>query len=191
MQEMLFHTPWWLPALIAGVGIVVFISGNRRTESRVRIAGLGAIFLAIVLAAVSYFVDTPLETTERKSNELVKAFEKADWAKMSSVLDRSAVVKVLDRNVYTSREDTIEAAKEAHQRYGFRSARVLSSSATQADTIITVDLTLLTEQDALGRTLNSRWEFVWQKTADGWMLVEVRAVQIGNVTGTDMRSMFP
>jgi hypothetical protein len=191
MQEMLFHTPWWLPTLIAGVGVVVFITGNRRTESRVRTAGLGIILLAILLAAVSYFVDTPLETAERRSNELVKAFEKADWPKMTSILDRSAVVKVLDRNIYTSRDDIIEAAKKAHQKYGFKSANVLSSSATQADTVITVNLTLLTEQDALGRTLNSRWEFEWQNTADGWMLVEVRAVQIGNVTGTDMRNMFP
>jgi hypothetical protein len=39
---------------------------------------------------------------------------------------------------------------------------VLSTSAEQQDTLITVDLVLLTEQSsAIVQTLNSEWQFIW------------------------------
>ena len=190
MTELLFNTPWWLPTLIAGVGIVIFVTGNKRVENRVRAAGAGVVLLAVVLAAVSYFVDTPIETAERQSNELVKAFEKSDWATMTSILDPGATLTVLSANVYHNRDEIIAAAKKAHERYGFKTARVLFSDATQADTVITVSLTLLTEQ-SIPNTLNSRWEFEWQETAEGWRLVQVRAIQIGQSTGEQMKPMFP
>ena len=191
MTELFFHTPWWLPALIAGVGIVVFVTGNRRSESRVRLAGAGIIALAFAIAVVSYLVDTPLEMAERRTNELVKAFEKADYPGMTSILDPDSTVSVLNAEVYSNRDEIIKGARLAHEQYGFRSANVVTSSAIQADTVITVSIFLLTEQDALGRTLNSRWEFEWQNHADGWALANIRAIEIGQSTGDQVRTMFP
>lgn len=192
MTDLIFQTPWWLPTLIAVAGVVIFITGNARTETRVRNAGLGIIGLAILLAVVSYLVDTPRETAERRSRELCYAFEQADWPKMSSILDRGTTVTVLNNTIYASSDQIVTAAKDAHQRYGFKSVRVLSASAQQQDTVITVDLWLLTEQSsAIVQTLNSEWQFIWEKRQEGWVLTEVRAVKIGNATGDSMKPRFP
>jgi hypothetical protein len=192
MTDFLFQTPWWLPTLIAVAGVVLFVTGNARTETRVRTAGVGVICLAILLAMVSYFVDTPRETAENRSRELCYAFERADWPRMTTILDKSTAVTVLNNTIYASRDQIVSAAKEAHQRYGFKSVHVLSTTTEQQDTLITVDLTLLTEQStAYAQTLNSEWQFIWEKRQDGWVLTEVRAVKIGNVTGDSMKGMFP
>ena len=192
MTDLIFQTPWWLPTLIAVGGIVLFVTGNARTETRVRTAGFAVICLAILLAVVSYFVDTPRETAEKRSRELCYAFERADWPKMTSIIDKNTAVTVLGNTIYPSRDQIISAAKQAHERYGFKTVRVLSASAEQQDTLITVDLTLLTEQSsAIVQTLNSEWQFIWEKHQEGWILTEVRAVKIGNVTGDGMKPMFP
>jgi len=107
MTDLLFQTPWWLPTLIAAAGVVIFVTGNARTETRVRTAGLAAVCLAILLAVVSYFVDTPRETAEKRSRELCYAFEQADWTKMTSILDKSTAVTVLNSTVYASRDQIV------------------------------------------------------------------------------------
>jgi len=191
MTDLLFDTPWWLPALIAAAGVVLFVTGNNRLEPRVKYAGLAAVGLALLLVAVSYLVDTPIETAERRSRELVDAFERADWPAMTAVLDPTATVSVLTFRVYDNRDEIMKAAEAAHGRYGFKSVNVLTMGAEQADTVITVTMVLLSEQDALGRTLNSEWQFEWQRTADGWALVDVRALKIGQSTGDQVRGMFP
>ena len=192
MTDLIFQTPWWLPTLIAVAGVVIFVTGNARVENRLRTAGLAIVGLAILLAVVSYFVDTPREKAVKQSRELCYAFERADWPKMTSILDKSTAVTVLGNTIYPTRDQIIAAAKQAHERYGFKTVRVLSASAEQQDTLITVDLVLLTEQSsAIVQTLNSEWQFVWEKHQEGWILTEVRAVKIGNVTGDGMKSMFP
>src|SRR5688572_16280892 len=127
MTDLLFDTPWWLPALIAGVGIVVFVTGNKRVENRVRYAGLGILLLAVALVVVSYLVETPNEVAERRSRELVHAFEQRDWAAMTSILDPGAIVTVPNATVYKNRDDIIANAKLAHERYHFKSVNVLSA----------------------------------------------------------------
>jgi hypothetical protein len=192
MTDLLFQTPWWLPALIAVAGVVLFVTGNKRVENRVRTAGLAVIALAILLAAVSYLVDTPREKAEKQSRELCYAFERADWPKMTSILDRSTAVTVVGNSIYASRDEIVAAAKRAHERYGFKTVRVLSTSTEQTDTVITVNLMLLTEQSTVyAQTLNSEWQFDWEKRQDGWVLTEVRALKIGNITGDQMKPMFP
>ena len=113
MTDLLFQTPWWLPTLIAVAGVVLFVTGNARTETRVRTAGLVVICLAILLAVVSYFVDTPRETAQKQSRELCYAFERADWPKMTSILDKSTAVTVLGNTVYPSRDRILTAAHTA------------------------------------------------------------------------------
>ena len=54
MTDLLFDTPWWLPPSIAGAGVVLFVTGNKRVEQKIRLAGLAVICLAVLLAAVSY-----------------------------------------------------------------------------------------------------------------------------------------
>ena len=191
MTDLLFDTPWWLPALIAAVGVVLFITGNNRLESKVKAAGLAAVGLAILLMAVSYFVDTAKESAERRSRALVDAFERADWPAMTAILDPAATVSIQNAPMYRGRDRIVEKAKDVHGRYGFKSVNVLTADTEQVDTVITVTMTLFSEQDAFGRTANSDWQFQWQETAEGWALVDVRALQIGQMAADQIRSLFP
>ena len=191
MTDLLFDTPWWLPALIAAIGVVVFVTGNNRLERNVKLAGLGFVALAVLLVAVSTFVDTAKETAERRSRALVDAFERADWPAMTAILDPNAALSVLNFPMYNSREEIVERAKEAHARHGFKAVNVIGLEALRVDTVITVNVRLMSEQDAIGYPMPSTWEFQWQQTADGWALVEVRGISIGQYSGDQIRSLFP
>lgn len=191
MTEVLFDTPWWLPALLAAVGLVLFMTGNARVENRVRLAGVAVVCLAILLVAVSYAVDTPRETAERKTRELCYAFERADWPAMTAILDPQTAVTVLSANVYQDRDAIMAGAKSAHDKYGFKNVAILNATAEQVQSQITVTIVLLSEQNSFANTLNSTWQFEWRQSQEGWFLYEVRAVQIGQNTGDQIRGMFP
>src|SRR6476646_3389166 len=94
LSELLFHTPWWLPVTIAGVGVVLFITGNNRVEAKVRNAGLAIVALAILLVGVSWLVDTDLEKAVKDTKALVRAVNDRDWATMTRLLDPKASLAV-------------------------------------------------------------------------------------------------
>ena len=191
MMELLFDTPWWLPAAITLAGVIIFVSGNRRVEHKIRLAGVAVICLAALLTAVSIYVDTPRETALRRTRQLVDAFEAGDFQTMTSILHPDTVATLQGAEIYNSRDAIIAGAKTAHSKYGFKSVNVLFSNAEQVQTSITVTITLLSEQNAMASTLNSEWQFEWQQRADGWSLVEVRALKIGSQSGDQIRGMFP
>src|SRR5688572_12517632 len=87
MTDLWFDTPWWLPALIAGVGAVLFWTGNKRQERNVRDTGLGFIAAAMLLMGVSYFVDTPREKVIKNTHALVNAVEQRQWPAMTALID--------------------------------------------------------------------------------------------------------
>src|SRR2546423_173528 len=70
MTNLLFDTPWWLPTLLAGVGIVLFWNGNRTQETRLRNIGMALMGAAVLVCAISYFIDTDLEKCVKQSKQL-------------------------------------------------------------------------------------------------------------------------
>src|SRR5437868_997147 len=96
MTNLLFDTPWWLPTLLAGVGIVLFWNGNRRQETRLRNIGMALMGAAVLVCAISYLVDTDLEKCVKQSKQLAHDVEKQDWAGMKSMLDANATVGVIN-----------------------------------------------------------------------------------------------
>jgi hypothetical protein len=120
MTELLFDTPGgcprWSPRSAS-------CCSSRATSGwRTACASLasGVVCLAILLTAVSYYVDTPRETAERRTRELCYAFERADWATMTSILDPNTAVTVLSANVYNDRDAIMKGARAAHERYGLQ-----------------------------------------------------------------------
>src|SRR4051812_3791222 len=127
MNQLLFDTPWWLLALLIGAGAVLFWNGNRRQESRVRSAGLALLGVAILLGVLSYFVDTPRERAVKESKQFARAIEARDWPSARKILDPNCTLSVLGSvQLYDSREQIIEAAKKAVERYGVSNMRILS-----------------------------------------------------------------
>src|SRR2546428_12009870 len=57
MANLFFDAPWWLPTILAGLGIFLFWTGNLRQESKVRNAGTGLALAAVAGRRLSYFID--------------------------------------------------------------------------------------------------------------------------------------
>jgi hypothetical protein len=194
MSDLLFETPWWLPTTIAAVGAVLFYTANKRREAKLRTIGLGVLCLGVLVALVSYFVDTPKERAVNGSRRLVQSVADRDWTTMQSLLHPKASVSIANvpSTLYNDREQIVARAREGVERYGLKSVTVLSTDARQDQTLITVSVTLLSVQEyTLGRPIRSTWEFDWLESADGWSLYKIRAIEIGNQQTDKIESMFP
>ena len=192
-NELLFETPWWLPTAIVAVGAVLFYTANRRQEVRRRTAGLAVVALGVAVALVSYFVDTPKERAVGGSRRLVQAFTDKDWPAMTSILHPKASLSIANLStLYNDRDQIVAKAREASDRYGFKSATVLGTEARQDQTLITVSVDLLTVQEyTMGKPIRSNWEFDWLESADGWALYKIRAISIADQQTERIEPMFP
>jgi hypothetical protein len=192
MADLLFDTPWWLPTLLAGVGIVLFFNGNRRQEAQLRNIGLALAAAAAVLLTVSYLVDTPLEKAVKETSRLVRAIEAQDWNTLRSILDPNTSVSVMGAyQVYGTRDQIVDGAKRAYDRYGIKNVKIFSTDARRDDTLISINMTLLSDHDAIGRTINTNWDFEWQQSGDDWHLVRIINQKIGNLRGDRAGQQFP
>src|SRR5262245_35944747 len=86
MSRLLFDTPWWLPTILAGLGVFLFWTGNQRQEKNVRFAGLGMLLAALAVMLLSYFVDTDVEKAVKAAKGMVYAVEQRDWTKLRNIL---------------------------------------------------------------------------------------------------------
>ena len=168
MSEFFFDTPWWFPAGLAAVGLVLLFTANQRQEKRL-MAGGGALLLAALAAfLVSYFVDTPKERAIERTYGLVAAANAKDWTRFNTLLDPTTSVLI-----WRGPEQVTDAAKRGAERVGLTKVSVLGLRASQVDTNIQIDISAYSEQDALGRPAKSDWRFTYQNLGDGWRLESV------------------
>ncbi len=176
MSDLIFDVPWWFPAIAAFVGIALFISGNRRTEPKVRNSGLGLIGLAVVLLLLKWFADTPKKIALRESKELAASVESEDWKKFRSLLAPDAGLRVLtEKSVYNGADELTAAAKSGAESFRVLAVHVRSAVAEQTGPLVSVTISLLTEQDQAVPMLESSWAFDFKETSDGWKISEIRA----------------
>jgi hypothetical protein len=193
VARLLFDAPWWLPTVLVFLGVALFWNGNRRSETKVRNAGLLFLLGAVAVMAVSHFVDTDIERAEKQSKQLVHAVEQRDWTTLTTVLDPLTSLHVLGGiQLYDSRDEIIEAAKKAVDQHGVKNVRVLRTESEQTDTVIVITMFLMSEQDATGgRPLTTTWQFEWQQSGEQWSLVRITNMKIGNMQGEAAGRQFP
>jgi hypothetical protein len=193
MFNWLFDAPWWLPTLLAGAGIVLFWNGNRSQDAKLRNVGLLLVAATAVLLTVSYLINTDLETCVKQSKQLVRDVEQQNWNGMRAVLGPNVSVSVAGGGqFYTGRDQIVAAAQDAAAWWGVKNIRLLSTTAVQTDTLITVQLALLSDHDKAGvPTINTGWEFEWQQSGDTWSLVRITNLKIGNMSGEEAARQFP
>lgn len=193
MSDLLFQTPWWLPTLLAGAGLILFWTGNRRQETRIRTGGLLLILLAIAVCAVSYLIDTPRERAVKNSRQLVYAVQEQNWPTMMRLMDPACGLSIMGGiPIYESRAQILDGARKAVSQYGLKNVHILSASAEQRQDQIRVTLTVLSEQDfTQGRPINSTWLMDWQQTGKTWLLTRITCVNIANLQGNAAGRQFP
>src|SRR5438309_10235889 len=94
MSDLLFDVPWWIPTLVAFLGIFGFWNGNNRQQSRLRNAGSALVLLAVAWFALSYFVDTDKEKCEKGTVKLVDDVTKGQWSQFQAKLAPEVVFRV-------------------------------------------------------------------------------------------------
>jgi hypothetical protein len=192
MNDLLFATPWWLPTCIIGVGIILFISGNKRQQPRVRASGLAVVALAILLMVVSYLVETDKEKVVRHTHELVTAVENSNWDKMRSLLSNQVSLGTINGTIYPNRDVLLKGAADAVEDYKLKSVIITSLEIQQTQTLITANMNLFTFQDKTeGRPLPSGWQLEWEQSGNDWLLSRITCVSVGNQSVNTIHSLFP
>jgi hypothetical protein len=178
VNQLLFETPWWLLTLIAIVAIALLVSGNNRQKNRLKVAGFIVLSLGIILAAVSFFVDTPREKALKGTREFVRAVVDRDQAKLRSLLHPNA--SLLGWN----KEDIVYGAKQYADDFGLKDAMITHLDADQSDTLVTVNLSVISTHTG-GKmpydNMNTSWQINWLDTGNGWLMKDIRLVQMGNM----------
>jgi hypothetical protein len=192
MIDLLFDQPWWLPTTIIIVGVALFISGNRRQVTRLRNSGAALVLAAVLLMLISFFVETDKEKCLRQTHELVNAVVAGDWTHFTSLLDPKVRLGIMSTTIYANRQDLLKGAQDGTQKYGLKAVHVLSIDAKQTQSLITVDMKVITEQDfAEGHPLPSSWELEWQQTDSGWKMDRLTCLQIDDLNLSQMNGVFP
>lgn len=174
MTDLLFDTPWWLPTILAVIGIVLFVSGNRRSKGGVRNTGVGFVAAAIALMLVSYFVMTQKEKCVAQARAIVHDAGRQDFTAMKGLLESGTVVNGL----LTGPGQIVPVAQEAATAYKLSSLTILSTDAQRKQTVITVALTVLAQSDA-NQPTRVDCQFQWNQSADGWHLQNIDVTNIG------------
>jgi hypothetical protein len=186
MADLLFDTPWWLPTLIAIVGGWMLFDGNKRGADALRNAGAAVVLAALLLVAVSYFVSTDKETVLDRTSALISSIEKQDWATFESLLDEKTSMAG-----YAGRAQLVAGAKASSAKFGLKKAYVTSKSARQDDTLITVTISAMSEQDLPPYPLQSQWELDWQQRGDRWLLYRITPLSVGGQPGESVGGHLP
>jgi hypothetical protein len=172
LTDLLFDVPWWLPTAAIGIGAVVFLSGNRRQEKNVMRGGQVLILLGVLIAIVSWMVDTDLEKAIKRTRQLAAAVDIRDWQAFASLLDERT--NFAD---YHNREQLVEGARKTADFIGLKSVVLTSVRAEQLDTLITVDIDALSVQEkTMDRPVPTSWRLHWQDMGKGWLLYNVEVL---------------
>jgi hypothetical protein len=192
MSDLLFDVPWWIPTVLALLGIFIFWNGNNRQQAKLRNAGTGLVLLAVAWFAVSYFVDTDKEKCEKGTVKLVADVTKGQWDEFRSKLAPDVVFRLQGGDSYAEGSEKVTTyAKAGATSTGLESAYVQSHHAEQTGTIITVSANIFSTQSASYQpTMNSSFEFDWELLNEGWKIREIRLMQIGDKKAREIESFM-
>jgi len=176
-MNYIYETPWWLPTGIALLGVILFVTGNNRVEKRLRLGGIIIIALAVVLAVVSFFLDSDREKVVKRTYGLVESVEARDWNRMGTYLHQDVAIVT-----YTGRDAVVAAARNAAEFSDLRQVRVVSlDAAVLPDDTIRATLRVNTNlRDGVGLT---DWVLEWEKTDAGWVVRNITPEGGPGITG--------
>lgn len=178
MADFFFDAPWWFPAGLALVGLVLLFSGNRRQEKRMLAAGAVVLALAAVAFAVSHYVRTPTERAVARTRALVSAVGASDWPRLRELLDPDTTVFA-----FRGPDEIARAAEAGAATVGLKSAVVGGLTAERNATDITVDVSVFSNQiGTMERPVKSSWRLTFQNLGGGFELYRIEPLPDGNVT---------
>jgi hypothetical protein len=184
MTDFFYDTPYWFLGLLIVAGIGLFLSGNARQESRLKVAALVTILLAIVLVLLSHFVDTDKEKVAKRTRQFVEAVAKKDTKTIDNLLHARASM------LWMTKPDIVEKASTAVDDFHLTNLHVTSLDVDQPNpTEIEATLGVAThvETSGMGGDYPSSWLLTWEKTDRGWLLNNIKAQKL---PGLDLETLI-
>lgn len=192
MNELLFHSSWWLVACIAAGGIVGFIAGNRRLDKNLQRIGLAVLALAALLGFLRFFFPTPRERMEIRSRAIVKAVDHRDWEALRSLLDPDTAVCSPSRVLKGGRDAIVSGTQAVVESFDVKSVSVIGIESVQTETLITVSLEIYSvQEDTQDRPVTSSWQMEYEQSGDQWILQKITALRVGTEGGEDFNPKWP
>jgi hypothetical protein len=183
MRDFLFDTPYWFLGLLGVVGAALWVSAKTRSDRR-KEAAILAFAAAVALGLLSYFVDTDKKKVEKRTRQLVEAVAKQDKAVAENLLHPQANLGGLKKPAIVERIGT--AADQFH----IKGLRITSIEVHPAgdDLSALIAVTADAEMGGFGGGVPSTWDLVWEKSASGWLLRDIRPVSMPG--GFDLKGLI-
>jgi hypothetical protein len=193
MSDLLFDVPWWIPTLLAIIGIALMFRGNAQQKPGVRTAGLAVFALAVGWFLMSYFVDTDKEKARKGTKVLLQAVVDQNWTKFQSMLTPQASVTVQGQPTgVTGAENVRTMAQTGAEAIHLTGASMRSAEAEQDGAFIQIQAQVVSiEEFPQAPTMPSTWQFTWENTPAGWRVREIRLIKLGDLRPEDMKQMMP
>ncbi|MDB5333079.1 MAG: hypothetical protein JWP03_4230 [Phycisphaerales bacterium] len=193
MSDLLFDVPWWIPTLLAVIGIALMFRGNAQQKSNVRTAGLAVFALAVGWFLLSYLIDTDKEKAQKGTKLLLQAVVDQNWTKFQSMLTPQASVTVQGQPTgVTGAENVRTMAQTGAEAIHLTGASMRSSEAEQDGSLIQIQAQVVSiEEFPQAPTMPSTWQFIWENTPAGWRVREIRLIKLGDLRPEDMKQLMP
>jgi hypothetical protein len=193
MTDLLFDVPWWIPTILTVVGIALMVSGNRRQINQTRNAGLGLIALAVGWSVMSYLVDTPKEKCQHQTRLFVQSVVDRDWNTFTTLLAPDVEFQFKGSNWQIEGRDMLEnAVKTDVEHIGLKSVHISDMQTAQDAGSITITIAVWSNQTStMERPLDSDWEMEWRQSGDRWLLQNIRAIRVANLSADQIRTSLP
>lgn len=189
MRDLLFSVPWWIPTVLVIAGVALLVSGNRRQNVRVRTSGFALIALAVAWSVISYLVDTPREIAQKQTRQFVQSVVDRNWNTFDALMAPDADFTFAGSSWRLAPRQAIDdAVRPDVNQIGLHGAHVSDMKATESGDAVVIHATVWSEQDfSMGRPLDSEWEFEWRPNGGRWLLHEIRAIRVANVSPEEVR----
>jgi hypothetical protein len=178
MSDFFFDTPYWFLGLLGVVAIGPFISGNARQESRLKIAALATLLLAVVLVLLSHFIDTDKEKVAKRTRQFIEAVEKKDKATVASLLHSRASL------AWMRKDDIVEKSATVVDDFHLTNIRATSLDVDQPnrnEIQATVNVSAHVETGGWAGDPPSSWLFTWERTTNGWLVTEIKPIKLPGI----------
>ena len=192
MLQSLYENPWPIMLALVAAGVVLFVVGQRRANTRLLIAGACMFVLAGGSLLLAGLIETDREAIDQAARKLVNSTAPLDLQALGALLDDGCTVSVADRAPDLAGADAIqEAVYNALNRYKVKShtVRELESRFIEPQFGRT-QLRLRTAFES-GQIAITRWELSWRRDDTGrWLATDLRFVELNNGPPGNVLSSF-
>jgi hypothetical protein len=179
-MDYLLHMPWWVATLIAIVGLWLLVVGNRRSDKTLGRVGAAVLIAAVALGILGFFYLTPLQKAEARTKAIIHDVEQKNWTDLRSLLDDQTVVQAVGHVMAAGRDECVARVQKADDFYGVKSIWIMSTDGMQTDTLITITVTVMSQQDYTGgQGVESTWQLDFQENESRWELEKITLIRIG------------